>query len=615
MRKKKEKSLTSKKFFADFETTVDEDTSLQESSEVYLGGICLVGNKDKNKVNIFYSIEEFFDLLKKICEYDVNEIYFHNLAFDGMFILYYLLENNFQFDRKLETPNSFDCCITNLKQFYYITFKIGEKIVIFRDSYKILPMSLDRIGKDFKTEHQKLSISYIHSKDAEVTKEEIEYLQNDVLVGSEALDFVFNELGFVKNTIGGNCLNEFTKIINRNEHQAFRKLFPRCKDERYELTFANYNISDYDYCLKAYHGGWTYVRDDLANVICENGCVIDVNSLYPSVMFGSSDNYYPIGRGVLVQGQPTDDIIKNKFVFIRFKTRFYLKKGFLPFIQIKDDKRYSSNEMLKTSDIDGKKIDEDGNETIREFVMPYNEFLLFQEHYHLKDFQYIDYKFFAKEKGIFDIYIDKYRKMKIKATKDDNKALRTVAKLMLNNLYGKFATTDDSSYCVPYINKMGIISYNVIKENKKQTIYLPIGAAITSYAREFTIRAAQKNYDNFVYADTDSLHLRNIKSKDIKGVNLHPTDFLCWDVEKENIEVMKVLRSKCYIEKCNGEWDIKACGMCESAKKEIINKINNNEISIEKDFCLGKLKIEKGNLKKNNVRGGCLLREVDFSLN
>ena len=38
-------------------------------------------------------------------------------------------------------------------------------------------------------------------------------------------------------------------------------------------------------------------------------------------------------------------------------------------------------------------------------------------------------------------------------------------------------------------------------------LYIPVGTFVTSYARNVTIRAAQKCYYRFIYADTDSLHL------------------------------------------------------------------------------------------------------------
>lgn len=62
----------------------------------------------------------------------------------------------------------------------------------------------------------------------------------------------------------------------------------------------------------------------------------------------------------------------------------------------------------------------------------------------------------------------------------------------MNNLYGKLAASDDSSFKIAYIKDNGSLGFKPIKENKKQPGYIPCGSAITSYARNFTIRAAQK---------------------------------------------------------------------------------------------------------------------------
>ena len=62
-------------------------------------------------------------------------------------------------------------------------------------------------------------------------------------------------------------------------------------------------------------------------------------------------------------------------------------------------------------------------------------------------------------------------------------------------------------------------------ENGKKPGYIPVGSAITSYARNFTIRAAQMNYfgkdkPGFIYADTDSIHC-NIAWHEVSGVKIH----------------------------------------------------------------------------------------------
>ena len=86
-------------------------------------------------------------------------------------------------------------------------------------------------------------------------------------------------------------------------------------------------------------------------------------------------------------------------------------------------------------------------------------------------------------------------------------ARREEDKLFLNNLYGKLSTNRDSSFKIPYLHESGKVCYTTHFEQNKKTFYIPAGAAVTAYARCFTIRAAQANYDRFCYSDTDSIHL------------------------------------------------------------------------------------------------------------
>lgn len=117
-------------------------------------------------------------------------------------------------------------------------------------------------------------------------------------------------------------------------------------------------------------------------------------------------------------------------------------------------------------------------------------------------------------KGIFKDYIDKWITRKNEATLSGNKGQRTLAKLMLNSLYGKFATSLDVQSKIPFVED-DIVHYRLSEKDKKDGIYLPIGAFITAYAREKTIRTSQaiKDYsiqkygqDMYIYSDTDSIH-------------------------------------------------------------------------------------------------------------
>lgn len=99
-----------------------------------------------------------------------------------------------------------------------------------------------------------------------------------------------------------------------------------------------------------------------------------------------------------------------------------------------------------------------------------------------------------------------------------------MAKLMLNSLYGKFATSLDTKSKIPYLDN-GVLKFILGEKEDKKGLYIPIGSFITSYAREKTIRTSQaikdysiKNYnkDLYYYSDTDSIHTRTSKRRTFK---------------------------------------------------------------------------------------------------
>ena len=112
------------------------------------------------------------------------------------------------------------------------------------------------------------------------------------------------------------------------------------------------------------------------------------------------------------------------------------------------------------------------------------------------------------------------------------------------------ATSTNSSFKVVRVDETGILKFREIPRNNKAPVYIPCGAAITSYARNFTIRAAQANYHGvdapgFIYADTDSIHC-DLPPEQIKGIAIHDTEFCCWKIESEWDEAF-FTRQKTYI--------------------------------------------------------------------
>lgn len=644
-----------KYFVGDFETTVFEG---QTYTEVWASACVELYTDD---VKIFHSIGEQFDYFKSL---DCDIIcYYHNLKFDGMFWLDYLLRTE-HFKQAYRQENSDDIntikwvsssvmpnnsiiySISDMGQWYRVIIKVNNRLIELRDSLKLLPFSVKRIGQSFETRHKKLDMEYkgVRYAGCVITDEEQHYIKNDVLVIKEALEIMFQE-GHNRLTIGSCCLFEYRKSVGKNK---YKELFPNM----YEMPIDEnlYGVKTVgDYIHKSYHGGWCYLVRGKENKIYHNGTTADVNSLYPSMMSSESGNAYPVGYPEFWKGNyiPKEAQSPGKYFFIRIRTRFYIKEDKLPFIQIKGTLRYKFNEMLETSDVynhaDGKYyrtyLDYDGKEkqAIVTLTLTMVDFKLLLEHYNLEDFEILDGCYFESRIGIFDEYIDKYKELKLTSTG----AKRELAKLFLNNLYGKMASSPASSFKVAYIREDKSIGFYTVIARDKIPGYIPVGSAITSYARNFTIRHAQKNYHGkenpgFIYADTDSIHC-DVSPDELIGIKEHSKNFCCWKLESCWDNAIFV-RQKTYIEHITHEnrepidkpyYNVKCAGMPDRCKNLFIKSIegytpneNDDYTQEEQDFMQINRTIEDfkiglvvpGKLLPKKINGGIVLQETTYQM-
>ena len=478
--------------------------------------------------------------------------------------------------------------VSDRGQWYQIIFKENDHYFMIKDSLKLLPFSVKKIGKSFGTKHRKLEMEYKGYRYAgcTITDEEKKYIANDVLVVKEALEIMFND-GHKRLTIGSCCLSEFKKLHKYSvlNYMKYEDVYPELDSINLDKEFGSENVDAY--IRKSYKGGWCYLVKGKENQIKRNGTTADVNSLYPSMMHSESGNIYPIGLPKFWCGNYIPDFAtrKDTYFFVRIRTRFYVKDGYLPFIQIKGNPLYKGTEALETTDV----YDVQTGEYYSHYINPFThkmtdtrveltltqtDYELLKEHYELVDFEILDGCYFFTCCGLFDEYIDKYKQIKITSTG----AKRESAKLFLNNLYGKMASSSDSSFKIAYIKDDGVLSFIPIKENNKKTGYIPIGSAITSYARNFTIRAAQANYRGvnkrgFIYADTDSIHC-DLQPEEIQGIKVHDKNFCCWKLES-SWDVGYFTRQKTYIEHVVAEdlkpidkpyYNIKCAGMPQKCK-------------------------------------------------
>lgn len=655
----------------DFETTVYEG---QTSTEVWASAVVELYTED---VKIFTSIE---DTYKYFLSLDKNLIcLYHNLKFDGSFWIYFL-ETRSGLDlafmdysedgyfsgemlRQKNMPNgSYAYSISERGQWYTISIKVNNKLIEIRDSLKLLPFSAEELGPAFNTKHRKLEMEYegVRHAGGIITEEERAYISNDVLVVKEALEVMYDQ-GHNRLTIGSCCMAEFKSQFKKKEWNAlFPDLYSYYIDPK---IFCGCRTAG-DFIRRAYRGGWCYLVKGKENKRFTNGLTADVNSLYPSVMHSESGSVYPYGEPHFWKGEiPPEALGDDKFFYVALKTRFYIRKDMLPFIQIKGSLFYDGRESLETSDIKDLETGEycqleDFNGTVHyarpTLYLSSVDYKLFCEHYILRETEFIGGCWFNAAAGFFDKYIDKYKEQKLKS----KGALRTLAKLFLNNLYGKFSTSRDSSFKVAYIKDDGALGFKLVEEYEKTPGYIAVGAAVTSYARNFTIRAAQANYygkkrPGFIYADTDSIHC-DLAPDQIRGVTLHDKNFCCWKIESQ-WDFATFARQKTYIEHVTGEdlkpidtpyYTIRAAGMparcqdllgksiegyqpgetltdeerqwLEARHLKPINPKKYNED--ERAFILARHSIEDlrpglvvpGSLKARQIPGGVLLKRSDW---
>lgn len=663
-------------FVGDFETTVYKD---QIRTDVWASALTRLFD-DTEHVEVHSSLNETYEWLLN----NVNgkcTIYYHNLKFDGEFWVSFLLEHGYKqayvekdgmvmypgtrFEHTLNqgeflpdkemSPMSFKYLISDMGAWYMVTIKRPDGYIIeLRDSLKLIPCSVKKMGKDFGTKHRKTEIEYegYRVPGGYISPKEREYIANDVLVVKEVLEIMFNE-GHTRLTIGSCCYSEFKKIIGdypRN-FSRFDQMFPRL--EEMPLNRDKYGDETVDaYIRRSYHGGWCYVKEDIANQPIGKGCTFDVNSLYPSVLSGESGNRYPIDVPFFFDDEDTFKRIQKdetKYYFVRVRTRFYLKDGYLPFIQIKRNKLYRSTEMLKTSDVfyKGKywrylrdSFTGELKPTSVVCTFTKTDWELVQKHYRLEDTEFLDGCYFYTTVGLFDTYINKYRTMK--ETSPSGSSRRSIAKLFLNSLYGKLAAGTNSSFKhILQGDKKEIKSETIFECNKKAG-FIATGSAITSYARCFTITAAQANYERFCYSDTDSCHFMG-EPEDAVGVPVHPTKFLHWKVECR-WDQARFVRQKTYAEHVTMEdeekvdepyWSVKCAGLPDRCKKLFtmslkgIDKIPKDDIMkmklSEKELEFVKVKRTIEDFKKDlripgklipvHISGGVVLTPVDFTLN
>lgn len=517
------------------------------------------------------TIESFFTYLTSAKS---TKVYFHNLKFDGVFILDWLLKKGYKHSTKRYPGwREFTTLIGSMGEFYTITVRMGGKARQIIDSLKIINSPLRAFPKMFGLDIEKGEIDYnkFHPKGYEPTEKEASYQMRDVKLLATGLKYILGQ-GMTRITAASNAYG----YLKTTWGDTFKRNFPVISEDCDE------------FCRKAYRGGYVIVGPAAKGDVGA-GIVLDENSMYPDKMRNA---LLPYSDPVQFTGNYEYDEYYPLYI-IKIRCAFHVKQGYLPTVQLKHTLGFNPVEYVEST------TNSNGEMEIVELTLTNVDYELFIEHYEMdSEIEYLGgYKFKAR-KGLLKEYVDYWYEVKERATAEGNAGMRTLSKLMLNSCYGKFGKRRKTFSKIPYLNE-DKVSYMAGDMENQDGEYLPVACFITAWSRNDVIRKGQANYSRLLYIDTDSLHLLGEELP--KGIRMDPVKLGAWDLEMR-FNRARYLRPKCYIEDTDKGLNVKCAGLPEGAKSGVTWE----------NFHLG-AKYE-GKLMRKTVPGGVILTETTFKI-
>ena len=509
-------------YTSDFETTSLANYEKDGYVRVYLWSIVSLDRTEK------YYGYDIISWLEQSVKLQIDLMFFHNLRFDGAFIVDYMVRAGYEYGK------DYEIIVDGMNIWYQITIHTYYGSITIWDSLKKFPnQSVNSIAKLYGIEGKKEKPHFERylPRDYIPYKEEIEYCIQDSAIIAYAIEQQFKD-GHKGMTLSSDAFKEVQSTLGG--FMGWRAKMPHLSLEKDAFI------------RESYKGGWVYVNPLYQNQELDNVTVFDVNSLYPWVMKFCD---LPWGAAMESVRKPSDDYL----YVVKFKANFQTKDDHLPTVQIKNNPLFKETEYIEQC-FDYPTL-----------TMTSIDYKLFKDHYDVFDEDIIKYYAFKKKKGLLSDYIDYWTNVKIEATKNHDSARRYLAKRYLNSPYGKTGMRPDRINKVPVLDENGEIRFEPHQE-LADGIYVPYASFVCAQARNKTIRSAQKHYDQFVYADTDSLHLLG---DDFSGLEIDDYKLGYWKIEGE-FEKGKYIRPKTYIhaDRNFNVQEIKCAGMPDNIKEK-----------------------------------------------
>lgn len=529
----------------------------------------------QNQYIIGRTIEQFIYCLKKIKALYTDElqrtiIFVHNLSYDIQYLKNHLIREFGEYN------------ILAVDKHKFISFTTGG--FEFRCTYKLSNRSLDKWSKDLNTKHKKLcgTIDYeqVRYKFSQLNRKDWKYMLYDVIVLKECIE---KQLEIYNDKIYTLPLTS-TGYVRREARRKFKQSY-----EKNRAQFLNTALNKKKYLIlkKAFQGGLTHGNRFYANQTI-NGKIkhFDFDSHYPTQL---KIQKFPVGKFNLI-GHNLDFETLEKYMFdncvimdIYFKDLEIKDKSItLPYLQSAKC-RQGKIGRIRTIEDNGRILKLDG---LVKLSLTEIDLEIIREQYNFGSYN-VETAYASKKGNIprwLDELIDEFYKKK---TVYKNKAKITqsfddllnllLSKNTLNGIYGMCATDivrNEYEMCVngDWIERTAE-DFDITEKlekyynSKNNFMMYQIGVYVTAYARKELVDFVKiVGYDNFLYADTDSIFFiatnENInaienKNKEFLIDSKERKKYIIYDENKikyyhkfddENEEIMqfRFLHSKCY---------------------------------------------------------------------
>lgn len=361
-----------------------------------------------------------------------------------------------------------------------------------------------------------------------------------------------------KNIILDNKNKKIIKYIFKNYgvESSFgnyaKKIFlnSNIENKKYLVTINN---KEYNFINKSYYSGLCFLNSKYKNKILNDVNIIDINSLYPFIMFKYE---LPVRRGVYYKGKYKNNKI-YKYYIQHIKVDFKVKNMGIAFLHNKNF--FNINEKIENSN----------NQLIDLYLTNFDIELLYKN-YDIYEIYFIDGYMYSTNKILYKNYIEKFYKLK---NNTKNELLKRFYKLLLNSLYGKLGSRKKLQKKEPCILNDKIVYKLSNKEIDAGGWYMPASIFIASIGRYILLKDIEKIKNDFIYCDTDSIHFLN--SKNIKIFNINKK-MGSYKIEAKNATA-KYLKLKTYIYKDNKNLKKVVAGVpAEDLKNINFNNLKNN---------------------------------------